>query len=209
MKDQTLTFSAICQVAFQVQQVSHQGNIDDDDLAILLNSLMQMSPENTLAVYGGNIANLKQGLELVVAHLGDASNSTKTKEKDPEFTRYLINIINLERRLTHNSKQLSLLGERIKASKRQLAHYSITSDTLLASFASIYTDIISPLGARIQVTGEPSILKQTANQHKIRSLLLSGIRAAVLWRQVGGKRRTILFSRKKMVHTAKQLLETI
>jgi high frequency lysogenization protein len=31
----------------------------------------------------------------------------------------------------------------------------------------------------------------------------------VLWRQVGGKRRNILFSRKKIVDTAKQLLQTI
>ena len=68
---------------------------------------------------------------------------------------------------------------------------------------------MSPLGARIQVTGEPIILKQKNNQHTIRALLLSGIRAAVLWRQVGGKRRNILFSRKKIVDTAKQLLQTI
>jgi len=209
MKDQTLTFAAICQVAFHVQHVSRTGNINDDDLSILLNSLLQLSPENTLAVYGSDMVNLKQGLELLVDHLGDSSSSTKTKNKDPEFTRYIISLINLERRLTKNPKQLSLLADRIEASKRQLAHYPITSDTLVASFASIYSDIISPLGARIQVTGEPTILKQSANQHKIRALLLSGIRAAVLWRQVGGKRRTILFSRKKIVSTAKQLLNQI
>ncbi|MBL4823491.1 MAG: DUF489 family protein, partial [Colwellia sp.] len=106
-------------------------------------------------------------------------------------------------------KQLTLLGERIEATKRQLDHYSITSETLIASFASIYSDIISPLGARIQVAGEPNILKQTANQHKIRALLLAGIRSTVLWRQVGGKRRRIIFSRNKLVKTAKQLLSTI
>ncbi|KGJ97217.1 high frequency lysogenization protein HflD [Colwellia psychrerythraea] len=207
MKEITLTFAAICQVAHQVQQVSRHGRIDDEDLSLLLNSLIQMSPDNTLAVYGGNLTNLKQGLELLVSHLGDTSNSTK--EKDPEFTRYVISLINLERRLTKQSKQMALLGDRLEASKRQLEHYAITSETLVASFASIYSDIISPLGARIQVTGEPSILKQTANQHKIRALLLSGIRAAVLWRQVGGKRRAILFSRKKIVNSAKQLLKTI
>jgi high frequency lysogenization protein len=209
MKDQTLTFAAICQVAFHVQQVSQSGRIDDEELSILLNSLIEMSPDNTLAVYGGDVSNLKHGLELLVDHLGESSSSSKTKEKDPVFTRYIISLINLERRLAKSPQQLSLLGERLEASERQLAHYAITSDTLVASFASIYSDIISPLGARIQVTGEPSILKQTATQHKIRSLLLAGIRAAVLWRQVGGKRRSILFSRKKIVNTAKSLLETI
>jgi len=209
MNDQTLTFAAICQVAFQVQQVSRSGSINDDDLSLLLNSIIAMTPDNTLEVYGGEIHNLKQGLELLIDHLGDSSTSAKTKEKDPEFTRYIISLINLKRRLAKNPKQLSLLGDRIEACERQLAHFPITSETLIASFASIYSDIISPLGARIQVTGEPSILKQTATQHKIRALLLSGIRAAVLWRQVGGKRRTILFSRKKIVYTAKALLNTI
>lgn len=209
MKDQTLTFAAICIAAHNVQQVSHHNRVDEDTFTMLLNSLIATSPESTLAVYGGDIANLKVGLELVINHLGDTSSSTKTKEKDPEFTRYIINLINLERRLTKQPKQLALLGERLDASKRQLAHYDINSDTLIASFASIYSDIISPLGARIQVTGEPNILKQTSNQHKIRALLLSGIRAAVLWRQVGGKRRTILFSRKKIVETAKELLNSI
>lgn len=209
MKEQTLTFAAICQVAAHVQHVSRHGKIDEDDLSLLLNSLIEMSPENTLAVYGGDIANLKPGLELLIKHLGDSSVGTTSKEKDPEFTRYVIGLINLERRLAKQPQQLNLLGDRLEASKRQLAHYAITSETLLASFASIYSDIISPLGARIQVTGEPSILKQTANQHKIRSLLLTGIRAAVLWRQVGGKRRTILFSRKKIVATAKELLSQL
>ena len=36
-------------------------------------------------------------------------------------------------------------------------------------------------------------------QHKVRALLLAGIRAAVLWRQLGGSRAQIIFARKKMV----------
>ena len=173
----------------------------------MLNSVIQTSPESTLAVYGSDQANIKTGLTDLVEHLGD--NDKKSKVKDPEFTRYIISLINLERKLTKQPKQMAQLGERIEATQRQLEHYPITSETIVSSFASIYSDIISPLGARIQVTGEPSILKQTTNQHKIRALLLAGIRGAVLWRQVGGKRRTILFSRAKLVNTAKQLLSTI
>jgi high frequency lysogenization protein len=211
MKDQTITFAAICQIAHLVQQVSRNGQVNESELAVLLNSVITTSPENTLAVYGGELSNVKTGLELLISHLGDssASNDKKDKVKDPELTRYILSLINLERRLIKQPKQLAQLSERIEATKRQLDHFSITSDTLIASFASIYSDIISPLGARIQVTGEPDILKQTASQHKIRALLLAGIRSTVLWRQVGGKRRTILFSRNKIVKTAKELLEQL
>ena len=90
-----------------------------------------------------------------------------------------------------------------------MSHYEINSETLVSSIASIYSDIISPLGTPIQVAGEPSILKQSINQHKIRALLLAGVRSAVLWRQVGGKRRNILFSRSKIVECAESLLKQI
>ncbi|MEY8198671.1 MAG: high frequency lysogenization protein HflD, partial [Colwellia sp.] len=174
----------------------------------MLNSLTITSPENTLAVYGGDLSNVKRGFSLMISHLGDSS-SNHDKAKDPELTRYIISLINLERKLAKQPKQLAKLGSRIEESKRQLEHFDITSETLVASFASIYSDIISPLGTRIQVTGEPEILKQPLNQYKIRALLLAGIRAAVLWRQVGGKRRNILFGRSKLIATAKQLLNTL
>ena len=208
MKDQTITFAVICQVAYHVQQVSRTGHITDEEFSVLLQSIIETSPENTLAVYGGKLSNIKKGLELLVSHLG-SDTASSSKQKDPEFTRYIISLINLERRLAKQPQQLNALGERINATERQREHYAITSETLIASFASIYSDIISPLGHKIQVTGEPSILKQNVNQYKIRALLLAGIRAAVLWRQVGGKRRHILFSRKKIVETAKSLLNRI
>lgn len=210
MKDQTITFAAICQVAYQVQQISRKGFISDEEFSVLLKSIIETSPSNTLAVYGGELGNIKKGLELLINHLGNDNDAKDPrKQKDPELTRYIISLINLERRLAKRPKQLNELGERINATERQLEHYELTSETLIASFASIYSDIVSPLGHKIQVTGEPSILKQSVNQYKIRALLLAGIRAAVLWRQVGGKRRHILFSRKKIVDTAKTLLKTI
>ncbi|RHW77250.1 high frequency lysogenization protein HflD [Colwellia sp. RSH04] len=208
MKDQIITLAALCQVANLVQQVSRKGQANETELEMLLNSIIETSPANTLAVYGGDLQHIKTGLTLLIEHLGDNKNSGD-KVKDPEFTRYLISLMNLERKLVKQPKNLALLGERIEDTKRQLAHYDITSEPLIASFASIYSDIISPLGAKIQVTGEPGLLKQKTNQYRIRALLLAGIRTAVLWRQVGGKRRTILFSRTKLVQVAKQLLASL
>ena len=204
LKEQTLTFAVVCQVAHLVQTLSRTGKINEDDLTVLLRSITITSPQNSLDVYGGELINIKTGLELLVTHLGG-----KSKQKDTEFTRYIVSLLNLERQLSKKPKQLSLLGERIEQTNRQLEHFDINSDTLLASFASIYSDIISPIGTRIQVAGEPDILKQTSNQNKIRSLLLSGVRAAVLWRQVGGQRRKILFGRTKIVACAEQMLKAI
>jgi len=202
--EQTLTLAAICQVSHSVQRLSRHGQINDDDLTVLLKSIMVTSPENTLEVYGDDYANVKIGLETLISHLGN-----NAKQKDPEVTRYVVSLLSLERRLNKNSTKLQELGERIVQCQRQLVHYEINSETLISSLASIYSDIISPLGTPIQVAGNPEILKIPTNQHKIRALLLAGIRSAVLWRQVGGKRRTILFSRAKIVQCAQDLLKRI
>lgn len=204
IEEQTITMAAVCQVAALVQKIARSGENIDADLKVMLESIVITSPENTLDVYGNDSANLKTGLNALVEQLGN-----QTKQKDPELTRYVVSLLGLERRLANKRGQLSLLGERIEQCQRQLAHYEINSDTLVASLASIYSDLLSPLGTPIQVAGEPERLKQTGNQHKIRALLLAGIRSSVLWRQVGGKRRNILFGRSKMVACAQQLLKQI
>ncbi|NMS48432.1 high frequency lysogenization protein HflD, partial [Vibrio parahaemolyticus] len=123
-----------------------------------------------------------------------------------EITRYIISLMALERKLSSRNDAMSQLGDRIQMAKRQSEHFELLDDQMISNLASIYLDVVSPIGPRIQVTGTPSVLQQTASQHKVRALLLSGIRSAVLWRQVGGKRRHLIFGRKKMVEQAQILL---
>jgi high frequency lysogenization protein len=204
LEKQTITMAAICQASVLVQKIARTGAAEEAELAVMLNSIMVTSPESILEVYSNDIAHLTSGLKALIEQLGN-----QTSKKDPELTRYVVSLLGLERRLANKKNQLSLLGERIKQSQRQLAHYEITSDTLIASLASIYSDLLSPIGTPIQVAGEPSLLKQQNNQHKIRALLLAGVRSSVLWRQVGGKRRNILFGRTKLVACAQQLLKEL
>ncbi|SEL74601.1 high frequency lysogenization protein [Colwellia chukchiensis] len=202
LQKQTITMAAICQAAVLVQNVARTGVVDDAELSVMLNSIMITSPNSILEVYGNELAHLKTGLLALVAQLGNDN-----KQKDPELTRYVVSLLGLERRLAHKKNQLARLGERIEQSQRQLEHYEITSETLLASLASIYSDLLSPISTPIQVAGDPNLLKQQNNQQKIRALLLAGVRSSVLWRQVGGQRRKILFGRTKMVECAQQLLK--
>jgi high frequency lysogenization protein len=79
----------------------------------------------------------------------------------------------------------------------------------MSNLASIYTDVVSPVTRKIQVAGDPEILKRTDTQHQVRAVLLAGVRAAVLWRQLGGKRRHILFSRQQILDSAEHTLHNI
>ncbi len=72
--------------------------------------------------------------------------------------------------------------------------------------AGIYVDVISPLGPRIQVTGSPAVLQARRCRRKFVQRCWRGIRAAVLWHQVGGGRLQLMFSRNRLVNQAKQIL---
>jgi high frequency lysogenization protein len=159
--------------------------------------------DTPLAVFGG-YPSLKVGFKSMLEQLGNSN-----KMRNMHVTKYMIGMITLEKKLRRNPSIRNLLGERINQVQRQLAHFEIDDHSVLSNLDAIYKELISPLGPRIQVNGNPSCLQQTQTQHKIRALLLAGVRATVLWRQLGGKRRHLVFSRKAMIHQATQDLHRI
>ncbi|MDP5040953.1 MAG: DUF489 family protein, partial [Paraglaciecola sp.] len=96
--------------------------------------------------------------------------------------------------------------DRVGQIQRQQLHMDILDGQMMSNLAAIYSDVISPVGRKIQIAGTPALLKRNDNQHKVRACLLAGLRAAVLWRQLGGKRRQILFSRQSILRDAKLVL---
>lgn len=198
----TMAFAAICQAAHLVQQVSRTGTCEDEKLRQTLSGILITDPESPQDVFGES--NLKEGYKAIVEQLGHGSSP-----KNAELTRYVVSLIALERKLSGRRDVLNMLGERISQVKRQLHHFELLDEQVLANLASIYSEHISPIGPRIQVAGTPVYLQQPLVQHKVRALLLAGIRATVLWRQVGGRRRHILFSRGKMVASARSMLNQI
>ncbi len=76
----------------------------------------------------------------------------------------------------------------------------------MSAMAGIYVDVISPLGPRIQVAGLPGRSAKSAGAGPSPRSLLAGIRAAVLWHQVGGGHTTAYLSRHRRLTQAKQIL---
>ncbi|SJN54484.1 High frequency lysogenization protein HflD [Vibrio ruber DSM 16370] len=199
--DRTIAFAGICQAAFLVQQIAKNGQCDSDAFETSIKAILNMNPTSTIDVFGRE-ENLKLGLECL-------TNGLDSTPSGSELTRYIISLMALERKLNSRRDAMSQLGDRLEMLERQSAHFEILDEQMMSNIASVYLDVISPIGPRIQVTGTPSVLQQTSNQHKVRALLLAGIRSAVLWRQVGGKRRHLIFGRKKMVEQARILLARI
>lgn len=199
--DITLALAGICQSARLVQQLAHEGQCDNDALNTVLRGLLQTNPSSTLAVYGDTEQVLKMGLETLQSVL----NANRQGEA-AELTRYTLSLMVLERKLSASKSAMNTLGERTSQLDRQLAHFDLESETMMSSLASIYVDVVSPLGPRIQVTGSPAILQSPLVQAKVRATLLAGIRSAVLWQQVGGSRLQLMFSRNRLFKQAQSIL---
>jgi high frequency lysogenization protein len=103
-----------------------------------------------------------------------------------------------------NLSELLLNGLRGIDSDR--ASFNMSRHSVIHKIDGLYQNCISGLSPRIIVRGVQSYLRNDDNAAKIRVLLLAGIRAAVLWQQLGGNRWSLFWSRKKYVSTARKFL---
>lgn len=196
--DRTIAFAGLCQAAALVQQVAKTGQCDPVAFEASIRAIVNTNPVSTLDVFGDE-AGLEIGLQTLITGVNNTPSGS-------ELTRYVISLMALERKLDARKDSMAQLGDRIDMLVRQSEHYDLLEEQMISNVASVYLDVVSPIGPRIQVTGDSNVLQQSQHQNKVRALLLSGIRSAVLWRQVDGKRRHLIFGRKKMVEQAKRLL---
>ncbi|MFI3247155.1 MAG: high frequency lysogenization protein HflD [Ferrimonas sp.] len=194
LEQRTMAFAGICQAVHQVRNIARYGSGDEEEIRTCLSAIIVTDPERPEAVFAAG--SLGDGYDIFVEQFGDKGR------KDVDITRYIVGVLALERKLSAKPAALNILGERLSQVKRQQHHYELMDEQILTSLAAIYSDVISPLGNRIQVVGTPAQLQKKHNQYKIRALLLSAIRSAVLWRQLGGKRRQLLLSRRAMIEIA-------
>lgn len=202
--DLTLALAGVCQSAKLVHQFSHSGNADKQAFETSINSLLILSPNSTIEIFNNDLNNLRLGLETLLEQLSPSKGTI-----DLEISRYWMNLIALEGKLRKNKIVTEQLGRALTDFERASHHYSVMSEQMLERIADIYIQHISPLGAKIQVQGESRLLKQPTIQVRVRSSLLTGIRAAVLWRQFGGSKMQLLFSRGKFLKTAEQIYSTL
>lgn len=206
-RQQTIALAAIFQAASLVEQLARTGEIPTTELEVLIASLIKQNPESFDDIYGP-IPNLQAGYNGICKLMGadESPLNPKAPSIRPEAMRYAISIIHLESRLRKNSEMMELLGKSIQNSARQVEHFHLTHESVIGSLADTYQKTLSTLSFRIKVTGNPQILQNTLNANKVRTLLLAGVRAAILWRQVGGRRWQLLLNRKRYIKDAQDLL---
>ena len=206
-QDIAIAFAATCQAATLVQQFAHNGfSKDREDMATLMKSLLATQPDSTRSIYGDDLTHLKTGIETALAQLGGGNGKL-----DTEIGRYWVSLLSLSQKLNKSPEAKAQLVQRLQQIERQLSLYEgdIMADQMVTNLAAIYSDIISPLGTKIHVLVMQDYLVRPDIQQKIRATLLAGIRAGILWQQVGGTRWQFLFSRKKLLNQMKSLYQML
>ena len=201
--EQLVALGAVFEAAFLVDRLAKTGQISEAPLAGMLGSLLVTNPQTTLEVYSGDSIDLRDGMRALSSAL---ERNPSSLQREP--LKYALSMIALERRLDRREDMLKLIGKRLDQVQQQVQHFGLTHENVIASFGSIYEDTLSTFRQRIQVHGEMRYLQIPANAAKVRALLLAGIRSARLWRQLGGHRWQMVFSRRKMLDELYPLLNS-
>jgi high frequency lysogenization protein len=127
--------------------------------------------------------------------------------QEPEIRYYITSLIYFERLLKKYSKANDLLNSRIHQALSQVTYFSATHPQVLSNLADIYSNTIGTFNYHIKVVGAAVHVGNQETMNKVRALLLAGVRASVLWRQMGGSQFQFFFSRKAIANMAKTLIK--
>ena len=194
IQEQLVALGAVFEAAVLADKIARTGQISEASLGCMLGSLLVRDPKSTLDVYGGDDLNLRDGYRALISAL---ERNPAALQREP--LRYSLALVGLERQLDKRSDMLEVMGSRLDQIQQQVEHFGLVHDNVIAACGGLYQDTISTFRQRIQVHGDMRFLQQPNNAAKIRALLLAGIRSARLWRQLGGHRWQLVFSRGKLL----------
>ena len=200
MKERTMALAGIFQATELVRQAANHGTWSGYAADTCLDSLLAIEADTVEEIYG-DASNLRLGAETLVSVLqGD--------RRHMESLGYAVSIMQLENNFRKKTKMQSQIGlelQTITTIDEGLELHEIR-DLQAQKIADLYTRTISTLSPRIVINGRPQHLQVDRTVNWIRTLLFAGLRSAVLWRQMGGGRFSLMFGRKKMLEQAQTLL---
>lgn len=190
LRDQAVALAAVVECALLVDLLSREGSAPSGMMQSLADSLFRFEWEQTEEVFGGLLP-LRRGFEAL-----DDMLQYGTETEHRAALRYAIALLHLGKLLARDRKRLENIRTRLGHAAMKHAHFSSRFDELAASLAAVYQDCVSPMRFRIRVLGSARQLQDPRVAERIRALLLCGLRAAVMWRHLGGRMHRLPLQRR-------------
>jgi len=197
LKNETISLGALYQACNEIKKIAWQGEINNNIIEPLINSVYQTTSEEIEDVFIST-KRLNSGLDFLRRQLvGDAFS------RDGEVSRYFEAIGILVKNMNKKDEVLNKL--RIELTKQSMPIKEDNLDQHALFLSELYLSTISTVEPRIIVNGDNKYLTDKKNAAMIRSLLLCAIRSFILWQQSGGSKFRIFIFKKKIAELAIKL----
>ena len=197
LKNETISLGAIYQACNEIKKIAWQGEINNNIIEPLINSVYQTTSEEIEDVFI-SIKRLNSGLDFLRRQLvGDAFS------RDGEVSRYFEAIGILVKNMNKKDDVLNKLRTELTKQSMPINEDNLDQHALFLS--ELYLSTISKVEPRIIVNGDNKYLTDKKNAAMIRSLLLCAIRSYILWQQSGGSKFRIFIFKKKIAELAVKL----
>jgi high frequency lysogenization protein len=199
MRERALALAGLAQAAELVVRIANHGSADPEPLQASIDSLFRFDAENTEAVFG-DASRLGHGLRALVSHMeGGGAHA-------PAAVRIALTVLQVERKLVQRPELMQTITDGLGEIERQHEHFGPVHATVLGQLGDLYAGSVSQISPRVLVQGNPAHLSQTTVVAQIRAVLLAAIRAAVLWRQLGGSYWDLALRRRAIAESARAWL---
>lgn len=197
LRERTLALGGVFHGCALAHQVAATGQITEQALQRAVDTVLDTNAPTVEAVYG-QPGHIGEGLNCIVNMRGSGN---------AYINRYVIGVMTLERILRKKPETNEQLAAGIAKAGEQAEYFGSSGhESVVGALAELYRTLISPIGPRIMVNGEAVYLENPRHANQIRALLLVSLRSAVLWRQIGGSRLSLIFGYRKVVAEAESLL---
>ena len=197
----TYAFAAMVESLYQITLISHSGVINKGTVDPLLKGVLKTESMLSTNIYP--LASLKNGLTFF-------TDKSLGEQALKEINYYIPNIFRLATVYLGRRQERDDLEKQIGRIKELLSHQENKSLFVAKHLAEWYATEISQTNIfALQIFGAKEHLGKDVNLIYIRALLVSALRACILWKQLGGNQMNFVFNRSKMIISARQMLEVI
>lgn len=204
-QNRAIALAALFQASHLVNELAQNNRCDTIAYQALTDSLFVFEPTTPMDVYGNNSHGLETGLKLL-SQLSSLNNNPPLRKT----AAYALSLLALEKQVSKKPDMLQMMRNRLQHMQYKQKHFGPEHDgidnDLAKSLSGLYQESLSTLRFRVQVHGNMEYLTNTAISDRIRALLFSGVRAAMLWRQLGGTKWQLIFSRSDIEDISKALI---
>lgn len=188
--ERALALAGLLQALIQVRRIAETGQSESTEVEAALDSVFRIDAASTEAVYGG-AGSLRGGLRTLRDYLANGN-------KDEALGKLALAVLQLERRFVREDDVIQQVQTGLRGLAGSKERLGSSHPDVVAGLGSLYADTVSTLRPRVMVQGNPHYLGQAGVVAEIRALLLSALRSAVLWRQLGGSMWDFVFRRRDL-----------